>query len=383
MKKYRVAVLGCRGRGTAAARAYAAHPRTELVALCDLLPERLNALGDELGIRARYDDFHQMIRQEQPDVVAIPTATELHYELTMAVLEYGVHVDVEKPLCTDLCEADRIVARAEEKGVQVAVHHQGRSGAAMQAVKAACAAGKIGELRFVQGSGKGYYAGYGLMNIGTHVLNAMLGIAGPVRSVAAVGQVDGRALQPEDVLAAAGGMGYVVGEDLTASLQFANGVQGVHVQQRFDRVDTRAYRVEFVGSEGRLLWRTDEAWFLPEAHYLPGQSEWQKLELEWPLGYDPNGSASEADFSYADEFVRALDEGRAHECSAAEGRHVLEVLLGIFEAAATGGQVELPQANRDHPLVRWCAAAGCAPRQPRARAYGDWLVEEDRRLGRL
>ena len=102
MKTYRVAILGCRGRGGAAARAYAAHARTEVVALCDLLPERMHALGDELGIAARYGDFHQMIRTEAPDVVVIPTATELHFELSMAVLEYGVHIDVEKPICTGL-----------------------------------------------------------------------------------------------------------------------------------------------------------------------------------------------------------------------------------------------------------------------------------------
>ena len=48
MKTYRVAVLGCRGRGTAAARAYHAHPRTEIVALCDLEQDRLDALGGEL-----------------------------------------------------------------------------------------------------------------------------------------------------------------------------------------------------------------------------------------------------------------------------------------------------------------------------------------------
>jgi predicted dehydrogenase len=49
---YRVAILGCRARGTAAGRAYAAHPRTQVVALCDLLPERAAALGDELGVAA-------------------------------------------------------------------------------------------------------------------------------------------------------------------------------------------------------------------------------------------------------------------------------------------------------------------------------------------
>ncbi|MCH2660999.1 Gfo/Idh/MocA family oxidoreductase, partial [bacterium] len=72
MKNYRVAILGCRGRGTAAARAYYQHPRTELVALCDLIPERLETLGDELGVAARYDALDRMIAAEAPDILAIP-----------------------------------------------------------------------------------------------------------------------------------------------------------------------------------------------------------------------------------------------------------------------------------------------------------------------
>ena len=383
MKTYRVAILGCRGRGAAAARAYAAHARTEIVAICDLLPERLHALGDELNVTARYEDFHQMIRTEAPDIVSIPTATELHYELSRAVLEYGVHIDVEKPICTDLSEADQLLALAKEKNTRIAVHHQGRSGAAMKAVKAAMAEGNIGQLQSVAGSGKGYYAGYGLMNIGTHVLNAMLGVAGPVRVVTAIAQVDRRPVQPDDVLVAAGGMGYVVGEDITAGIEFSRGVQGVHLQQRFSSVDSRAFRVEFAGSEGRLLWRTDEAWFLPDAHYIPGDTEWQRLPISMPLGFDPSGVANEAEYSYVDDYVCALDSETEHECSGAEGLHVLEVLLGIFESAATGTRVALPQTDRTHPLVRWLRLAGMEMPKAGPRSYGKWLREEDRRLGRL
>ena len=83
MQQYRVTILGCRSRGTAAARAYHQHPRTEVVALCDLVPERLAALGDELGVAARYDDLDRMIEAEAPDIVAIPTGTEFHYPLAM------------------------------------------------------------------------------------------------------------------------------------------------------------------------------------------------------------------------------------------------------------------------------------------------------------
>ena len=85
MKKYRVAILGCRSRGTLAARGYHAHPRTEIVGLCDLVPELRDALGDELGVSARYDDLDAMIVETRPDIVAIPTGTEFHYDLAMRV----------------------------------------------------------------------------------------------------------------------------------------------------------------------------------------------------------------------------------------------------------------------------------------------------------
>ena len=96
MKTYRVAMLGCRSRGTSAARAYHAHPRIEVVGLCDLVQERLDTLGDELGVSARFSDLDEMIRQTQPDLVAIPTGTEFHYPLAMRVLEHGVNIEGRK-----------------------------------------------------------------------------------------------------------------------------------------------------------------------------------------------------------------------------------------------------------------------------------------------
>ena len=112
MKTYRVAILGCRSRGTSAARVYNAHPRTEVVGLCDLMEERLNTLGDELGVQARFTDFNEMIRQTEPDIVAIPTAPALHAPLALQVLAHGVNIDVEKPMGMDLLEADAVMNKA-------------------------------------------------------------------------------------------------------------------------------------------------------------------------------------------------------------------------------------------------------------------------------
>src|SRR5262245_27677936 len=126
MKTYRVGILGCRARGTSTARAYHAHPRAEVVGLCDLVPERRDELGEELGVSARFADLDEMIRQTQPDIVAIPTGTEFHYPLAMRVLEHGVHMEVEKPICPELSQADEVLAKAGARGARVAVHHQGR-----------------------------------------------------------------------------------------------------------------------------------------------------------------------------------------------------------------------------------------------------------------
>ena len=200
VKTYRIGILGCRGRGTAAARAYYAHPRTEIVGLCDLVEERLNTLGTEFNVAARFTDLDEMIRQTQPDIVAIPTGTEFHYDLCMRVLEHGVHIEVEKPMCVDLVQADDVIAKAEAKGVQVAVHHQGRVGASIKAITRALNAGKIGELRYMYGSGKGYYGGYGLMNIGTHMLNNMLHFGKRCESVVAHLTTGGKSITPTDVV---------------------------------------------------------------------------------------------------------------------------------------------------------------------------------------
>ena len=61
-KIYRVAILGCRGRGRAAALAYHDHPRTQIVGLCDLVQERLDNLGTELGVPAQYTDLDHLIQ---------------------------------------------------------------------------------------------------------------------------------------------------------------------------------------------------------------------------------------------------------------------------------------------------------------------------------
>lgn len=388
MKTYRVAILGCRGRGTAAARAYHAHPRTEIVALCDLVQDLLDTLGDELGVAARYTDLDEMMGEHQPDIVAIPTGTEFHHSLALRVLEYGAHIDIEKPLCVDCQEADEVLAKAREKNARIAVHHQGRVGVYMKAVAGALAEGRIGQLRHIHGHGKNYYGGYNLMNIGTHMINNMLKVAGPCHSVAATATTAGRPITPTDVVPSAQGMGTIAGEHITATLSFADDVTATLLQHRFPTPVNPV--IEFCGSEGRLVlsqlvWKRElGAFLLPQPHYaLNDQREpWEVLPPIYCESYDPQSSAHPDDYAYVEEYVAALDEDREHECSGQAGLHIVEIMMGIFESAAYGKRVDLPQQDRAHPLLRWRRENGLPPPDPMPRPYAEWLAAEDVRLGR-
>ncbi|MCG9126667.1 Gfo/Idh/MocA family oxidoreductase [Candidatus Poribacteria bacterium] len=383
MKTYRIGILGCRSRGTAAAKAYHAHPRTEIVALCDLVPERMEQLGKIVNVSTHFTDIDEMIQETQPDIVAIPTATDAHYPLCMHVLEHGVNIEVEKPICTDLVQADAVLAKAKEKNARVVVHHQRRVSPTMQSVAKELEDGKIGDLRYIYACGKGYYAGYGLMNIGTHVVNNMIRFGGHCRSLVTQATAGGRDITPEDVLPSPSGMGTVTGEYVTASLQFDNNVTGTLIQQRFPKVDSDAYVLELYGSEGRLFWsELKGAWLLSTPHYIPDgtHDQWEKLTPIYPEHYDNTSGADADDYCMVDEYVNALDEDREHECNGEEGRHVLEILMGIFESAIYGTRVELPQQNREHPLIQWRNENGLGNPKDMPRDYGTWLKVETERL---
>ena len=392
MKTYRVAIVGCGARGTAAGLAYHTHPRTEVVGVCDLVRERADALGSQFGDAARYDDLDAMIVETKPDIVAIPTGTEFHYPLLMRVLDYGVNVDVEKPICVDLDQADAVLAKAYEKGVRVAAHHQYRSGGLMRAMHRAISDGRIGKLRHMNASGKGYYGGYGLLNIGTHSLNSMMRLAGRCKAVYATASTDGRPIHPGDVAQSPNGMGTIAGESISAHLEFEGGVTATLLQHRVSAAGSIGRTLEVLGTDGRALFNpTSGAWLLEGAWPLPlpdGERDaWQRLEAEVPEGFSPYGRVAPDDYRlddywFVEEFVEALDEGRDHESSGAEARHALEIMMGVFESAAYGRPVRLPQAERDHPLLRWRRENGLDDPEPMPRSYDDWLEAEDERLGR-
>ena len=166
-------------------------------------------------------------------------------------------------------------------------------------------------------------------------------------------------------------------DDVTATLR----------QHRFP-TSTRPI-MEVCGTEGRLLWTEvglapGGAWWLPHPQYKPDgtHDQWQALEPTIPDGFDPQSPALIDEYCFVEEYVNALDENREPESSGVEEHHVVEIMMGAFESAAYGRRVELPQADRQHPLRRWRREHGLGEPPPVPRDWREWLIAEDRRLGR-
>src|SRR4249919_762526 len=134
---YRTVLIGCGPRGRQHALGFRANePRFALTAVCDLDPQRLASLADELGIVRRYADAETMLASEAPDVLCFATPCAVRLPLVELGVAHGVRaIALEKPLAPSLSEARRIVDVCAAAGVKGVVCHQLRHATHWQRAK--------------------------------------------------------------------------------------------------------------------------------------------------------------------------------------------------------------------------------------------------------
>ena len=96
-----------------------------------------------------FDSLQQMLEQTRPDMLAIVTPTDTHFELTEAGLQAGCHVLCEKPFMSSVEEARDIVALSEQAGKFVVVNNQYRFMNIHQAAKDSIGTEDFGDLLFM------------------------------------------------------------------------------------------------------------------------------------------------------------------------------------------------------------------------------------------
>lgn len=170
------------GRILSHAGAYRAHGGFEITACIDPNADRRAEFMTAWDIPIGYDDIEDWLSDEpRAEIVSLCTPDETHAPLLRRLSETPVHtIWAEKPLTTEPGEARALAQLLEQKGKAVAVNYLRRWDRSMERLRAEFVDGTAGALQ----SAVAYY-GKGLLHNGSHALDLLRFLFGPLHAVAA------------------------------------------------------------------------------------------------------------------------------------------------------------------------------------------------------
>ena len=150
MKKLKHGIIGFGFISEKHMRGYASvSDRVETVAVCDILPERLEAARAQ-GIERLYDDYHAMLAEPDIDIVSVCLPNYLHKQVTIDALEAGKHVHCEKPMAMNYAEALEMLAAQKRTGKNLMIGLNNRYVPINQYIRKYVQEGNIGEVYFAK-----------------------------------------------------------------------------------------------------------------------------------------------------------------------------------------------------------------------------------------
>jgi predicted dehydrogenase len=132
MSKLRAAVVGVGYFGSRHVDKWAALDDVELAFVVDTDAALARKVARKAGAEVAVDPAQIA---GKVDVASVAVPTEHHFAVASQLLDAGIHVLVEKPLTRTLEEADRLVAAAEARGLELRVGHLERFNPALVAVR--------------------------------------------------------------------------------------------------------------------------------------------------------------------------------------------------------------------------------------------------------
>jgi len=374
MKKLRAALIGCGRIGTKKhIEAFAANSdMIDLVAVCDLVPEKAEraaeeymkrretslSRGEKEGIGEKNDthngqnkfssspasksdlqrprvisDYKELF-SSQIDFVTIATESGNHYKNTMDFLSAEKHVLVEKPMALASEHMDQMIALSREKKLKLAVCVQNRFNPPVQELRKAIDSGKFGrvftatarilwnrnEEYYKQASWRGTWAmdGGTIMNQCAHnidLLQWMLG--GEVQEIFAMTENYNHP--------------YIETEDFGAAIvRFKNGSIGIiegtaNVYPRNLEETLSVFGEKGTVVLGGLAVNKIQTW------KFEGEESHRFMDLP-----DPDTVYGSGHITVFKDFARAIIDDREPFVNGEEGKKSVEIILGIYKSAREG-----------------------------------------------
>lgn len=324
--KLRVAIVGAGGWGFQHARAFSEREDVELAAIFGRSIERTKKRADYFHV-PYYTDVKEMIRKEKPDFVSVCLPAQHTFETTMAVIEEGVPLLVEKPLAYKLEEAEQLVQKAEEKNLFFAIDFEQRYSIPCLKAKEAIMEGKLGtpvfaHWRFGHGWGSQFidHPHTNLIEAQCHGINMLESLVSPMESVMAEMTENG---------------GRKSFSTFTMAIRFKNGAVGSFLATLdANEHNPLSQMIEIGGTDGRILIEDNVK------KYTFQKTDSDMVEV-WSAGFfeDDKRCFQKSVDRYIDDMLNAFKAGKEPPVHAREGLRALKIANAAIASYQQGKRI--------------------------------------------
>jgi predicted dehydrogenase len=348
MAKVRIAVVGLGTIGNLHLRNIPNEPKTELTAVCDIVPEKANAIAEQHGVKAYYDS-DKMLADGVCDAVIIATPHYAHTTIGIAALNSGHHVLVEKPISVHKADCERLIAahKANREMVFAAMFNQ-RTDPHYKRIKAIVDAGELGQFMRINwiittwfrtqayydsGGWRATWGGEGggvLLNQCPHNLDLLQWICGmPERITGFCGIGKRHRIEVED--------------EVTAYMEYPGGCTGIFVTTTGEAPGTN--RFEIAGDKAKLVY---EGGKITLTHNLVAASEFLNTSQESFARPETEVETFTAESNgrqhagILENFCDAILTGAELIAPAEEGIRSVELANTMLYSSLMGRPVDLP-----------------------------------------
>lgn len=330
----------------------------EITAVADPIFERAQEVARDFRIPRAFATLEEMLDGAEMDAVLNLTPIPLHGQTSRIILEAGKHLAMEKPLATNMEDADAILEIAAGKGLSVVVSPPNMLMPTRSEAKRLIDEGVIGKVAFARvrashgGPASGawpndptwfYQKGSGpLFDMGVYGIHEITGILGPAKRVVAFSGIT------EPVRTVRGGPFKGKRIDVTADdntllmLDFGGSTYAV-VDGTFNVNAAKSPKIEIFGREGTINigdGRSESAGLeVFRLDAMPGMSGWIQPTLREQDAVQQRMTSLKRGV-LVDHLLDVIG-GKPNVLSGDHARHALEIMLKADESARTGRVLDL------------------------------------------
>lgn len=245
----KVAIVGVGNIGNIHAGVYQKRSDVQIVAVCDIIPEKSDKAAEKYGCQGFYSVKEMLDSGIQIDAVSMATAGKEnggdHYTPTIELLNAGLPVLGEKPISNEIEKAKEMVALAKSKNLRYGVNLNHRFTPAALRAKEWVNQGRLGELNIINmtmwiNNPNESAEHFHMRALHPHSIDVMRYFAGDVEKVQAFFKK---------------GKGRKIWSNVQVNMLFKNGIVG-HLTGSYDAGGSYGLEtLEVVGSEARFVLR--------------------------------------------------------------------------------------------------------------------------------